>query len=119
MQAVGEHIDVDIVGRCGPLSDGDIPGDEQYKFYLAFENSNCQDYITEKFFNPLRRGDMIPVVMGASKDAYNLYGPQVYTIMCIIIYTIMNFIIINLSRDHLYMWMTSVALQSLLAIWTI
>jgi len=24
--------------------------DQDYKFYLAFENSNCIDYVTEKFF---------------------------------------------------------------------
>ena len=85
IQAVGEHIEVDIVGRCGPLSDADIPGEDQYKFYFAFENSNCDDYITEKFFNPIRRGDMVPVVMGASKEAYNLYGPQVrtYLVYCV------------------------------------
>ena len=47
----------------------------QYKFYLAFENHNCQDYITEKFFNVIRRGDIVPVVMGATKEAYNLFGP--------------------------------------------
>ena len=23
---------------------------EDYFFYLAFENSNCRDYVTEKFF---------------------------------------------------------------------
>ena len=75
-QALKEHIDVDIVGGCGFLNDANIPGDDQYKFYLAFENSNCDDYITEKFFNPIRRGDMIPIVMGASKEAYNMFGPQ-------------------------------------------
>ena len=55
------YIDVDIYGRCGTLacprsdhgSDRNPCYDilkKDYKFYLAFENSNCRDYITEKFF---------------------------------------------------------------------
>ena len=52
-----KHIEVDIYGGCGTkVCDR---SDENkcfnmlktdYKFYLAFENSNCKDYITEKFF---------------------------------------------------------------------
>ncbi len=33
-----------------------------HKFYLAFENSICKDYVTEKFFT--RMGHMVPIVMG-------------------------------------------------------
>ncbi|CAF1363126.1 unnamed protein product, partial [Didymodactylos carnosus] len=41
-----------------------------YKFYLAFENSHCLDYITEKvFYNALVHGS-IPIVMGASETNY-------------------------------------------------
>jgi len=42
----------------------------QYKFYLAFENSLCTDYITEKFYQTLNR-DIIPVVMGGGQ--YDLH----------------------------------------------
>lgn len=48
---------VDVFGACGKLTctrdDEDACFNmlkQDYKFYLAFENSNCQYYITEKFF---------------------------------------------------------------------
>ena len=53
---LSKHISVDIYGACGtmtcPRSSGKCGDmlDNDYKFYLAFENSNCKDYITEKFF---------------------------------------------------------------------
>lgn len=55
--ALAKFIDIDIYGTCGPLSCPRSKADEcfgmlnrDYKFYLAFENSNCRDYITEKYF---------------------------------------------------------------------
>ena len=73
-----EYIDVDILGRCG-----NIPCDtsfaqhaykdnctraveKDYKFYLSFENSFCNDYVTEKFYKRLR-GKSLPIVLGAAK----------------------------------------------------
>ena len=55
--ALKKYIDVDIYGRCGSKQCGNNCNEmlkADYKFYLAFENSNCRDYITEKFFNALR-----------------------------------------------------------------
>ena len=47
-----------------------------YKFYLAFENANCQDYITEKFFAALKTQDVIPIALGgASQDDYKIAAP--------------------------------------------
>ena len=53
---LSKYIEVDIYGPCAKLK---CPRrsktcfeklDTDYKFYLAFENSNCKDYITEKLF---------------------------------------------------------------------
>nr|XP_037276612.1 glycoprotein 3-alpha-L-fucosyltransferase A-like [Rhipicephalus microplus] len=78
---LGEYIQVDIYGQCGPLS---CPRDQsercyemldmEYFFYLSFENANCKDYITEKFFNALRH-NVVPVVMGASREEYRAAAP--------------------------------------------
>ena len=68
VQELATHINVDIYGRCGSLK---APGDlnvilKKYKFYLAFENSFCDQYVTEKIFRLLFQPDMyvIPVVLG-------------------------------------------------------
>jgi hypothetical protein len=41
----------------------------KYYFYLSFENSLCDQYITEKFFKILKsKYPVVPVVMGAPKQ---------------------------------------------------
>ena len=54
---LGRYIELDIYGPCGKLRCPRNESDkcfsllkQDYKFYLAFENSNCKDYITEKFY---------------------------------------------------------------------
>ena len=55
---VCRYVTVDVYGVCGskrcPRAETDrcrkILNDD-YKFYLSFENSNCDHYITEKFFD--------------------------------------------------------------------
>ena len=62
-----KYIDVDIYGKCGPLKCPDNPKvydprmnkecydmlEQNYKFYLSYENIFCKDYVTEKLFNIL------------------------------------------------------------------
>jgi hypothetical protein len=78
------YISIDIYGGCGkncsvPRGSSESPLDchpdisHNYKFYLAFENSLCVDYVTEKFFNILSTG-MIPVVYGGA-DYASLFPP--------------------------------------------
>ncbi|KAJ3673686.1 hypothetical protein LUZ60_005678 [Juncus effusus] len=60
-------VKIDSYGSCLRNRDGNVDKVEtlkKYKFSLAFENSNEEDYVTEKFFQSLVAGT-IPVVVGA------------------------------------------------------
>ncbi|KAL5054023.1 hypothetical protein RYX36_034705 [Vicia faba] len=62
------NISIDSYGGCHRNRDGravnKVETLKHYKFSLAFENSNEEDYVTEKFFQSLVAGT-IPVVVGA------------------------------------------------------
>ena len=77
-----KYIDVDIFGECGP---NDCSKDHmrrcmallnlKYRFYLAFENSLCHQYVTEKIFRTYREDiEVVPVVLG--KHDYKRYLPE-------------------------------------------
>ena len=71
-------ISIDVYGKCGTKQ---CPGadcwghiNNNYKFYLAFENSLCVDYVTEKLYRTLNHGKMIPIVLGGAN--YSALLPQ-------------------------------------------
>lgn len=75
-----KYIDVDIYGPCGPYWCPKIMAnqcyemvEQSYKFYLSFENDITRDYVTEKFFLPLRY-NVIPIVMGGAN--YSSIAPK-------------------------------------------
>ncbi|KAF5291716.1 hypothetical protein FQR65_LT11409 [Abscondita terminalis] len=77
VEELQNYISVDIYGGCGPLKCSNcFDLLKQYKFYLAFENSNCHDYITEKFFVNALSNDLIPIVMGPNKKDYLQVAPK-------------------------------------------
>ena len=74
LKSMQKLIRVDIYGSCGPLkcprsgAGGDAGWkcyqmlERRYKFYLAWENALCKDYVTEKFFE-ITKYNIIPVVL--------------------------------------------------------
>ena len=74
-----KYIPVTVFGKCGKpcpnkfknstFADCKSVLGTEYKFYFAFENSICKEYITEKFFAILKY-DIIPVVFGGGPYDY-------------------------------------------------
>lgn len=90
-----KYIEIDIYGGCShfnnskpdPCRKSSDPNKcwtdlfSQYKFYLSFENSNCDSYISEKYFkiyypDTIFSNDLIPVVRGAKKEDYLKRAPS-------------------------------------------
>eukprot|EP00057_Strongylocentrotus_purpuratus_P014877 XP_011669351.1 PREDICTED: uncharacterized protein LOC575118 [Strongylocentrotus purpuratus] len=46
-----------------------------YKFFLALPNSECRDYITEKFWMISLKYGAVPLVLGAPKEDYERVAP--------------------------------------------
>jgi hypothetical protein len=72
MRELSQHMQIDSFGRF--MNNKQLPNDagiasklqalKKYRFTLSFENSTAEDYVTEKFFEPLTVGT-IPVYLGA------------------------------------------------------
>ena len=75
VKLMSNYTQVDIYGRCGRHYPNDFKQviERDYKFYMGFENSICQDYVTEKTFNYYKR-DIITVVRGGID--YKKYLPD-------------------------------------------
>uniref|UniRef100_A0A667XNA6 Fucosyltransferase n=1 Tax=Myripristis murdjan TaxID=586833 RepID=A0A667XNA6_9TELE len=77
---LSRYVQVDVFGRAGRPIPGDSGSDSlvrlvsKYQFYLALENSQHTDYITEKLWNAVLAG-AVPVVLGPSRDNYERFLP--------------------------------------------
>lgn len=107
------YISVDVFGYCGdyscPRTDEQACFDmlsRDYFFYLAFENSNCVDYVTEKVLTALEH-DVVPVIFGGANitrylppgsyiDARNVSPPELASTL--------DFLMRNPSHYAAYFW---------------
>ncbi|XP_050346006.1 alpha-(1,3)-fucosyltransferase C-like [Nymphalis io] len=74
------ELKVDIYGRCGPLKCPREKNNEcvkmlekDYYFYLSFENSFAEDYVTEKLLTSVQN-NAVPIVFGAAN--YTRFMPD-------------------------------------------
>ena len=69
---------LDVLGGCGRSCrelDCDMSAlARTYKFYLAFENARCTDYVSEKFWERGLSHELVPIVNGGRGAASTLVG---------------------------------------------
>lgn len=81
VQSFLKYLPVTIIGKCSKrfnqvspkvCARGGSGNCEAYlktfKFYLSFENGQCLDYITEKYWRTPLNNNMIPIVLGSDYD---------------------------------------------------
>lgn len=76
VEEMQKYINVDIIGECNKSNQDICPKVDKavceailakdYKFYIAFENSICEHYITEKVYHWFGR-DIVTIVRGARR----------------------------------------------------
>ncbi|XP_022092823.1 alpha-(1,3)-fucosyltransferase C-like isoform X2 [Acanthaster planci] len=76
------YIQIDMYGGCGKLKclprmspKCAVDLVRKYKFYLALENSECEEYITEKVWDKTLLRGVVPVVYGARRRDYEVLLP--------------------------------------------
>jgi hypothetical protein len=75
---LARHMSVKTYGKCGEPCPVVVANcieyiSQNFKFFLAFENTLCKGYVTEKFFDWLNF-DIVPVVLGLGD--YSYYVPR-------------------------------------------
>ncbi|KAG8136988.1 hypothetical protein E2320_005536 [Naja naja] len=73
-----KYLPIDIYGshRLSLKDNNVIKTVSEYKFYLAFENSQHQDYITEKLWRNAFESWTVPIVLGPPRANYERFIPS-------------------------------------------
>ncbi|XP_041472879.1 glycoprotein 3-alpha-L-fucosyltransferase A-like [Lytechinus variegatus] len=80
VETLAKYVSVNMYGKCGNKECDDKEGGcwnflKTHKFYLALENNECRDYITEKFWHNALLTDTVPIVYGPPREDYERVAP--------------------------------------------
>lgn len=77
-ESLKHHIPIQVYGKWKgkPLSNSRLlPTIAKCLFYLSFENSEAEDYISEKLWRNAFQAGVVPVVLGPSRATYEALAP--------------------------------------------